>query len=216
MPTQLESHQTILFIGDSITECSRRERDVPLGAGYVRMFADLLTIREPAKHIKVINQGVAGNTADDLRSRWCDHVLVFRPDWLVVKVGINDVNRYLVEPASNPKQSPESFAAIYEQIIAATKQTLPNIRIVIVGPFFLSNDTLDHSYRKKVLEHLPVYAEAARDTASRHGARFIDLQAAFDELMKHLPPTALAEDAVHPKPAGALLIAEKIFGAVSQ
>ena len=92
MSTLLQDNETLLFIGDSITECARKERDVPLGVGYVRMVSDLLTIREPAKRIRVINRGIGGHTVEDLRSRWCDHVLAHRPDWLVVKIGINDIS----------------------------------------------------------------------------------------------------------------------------
>ena len=51
----------ILFIGDSVTDCGRRD-DAPdfLGDGYVRMIADRL----PDHHI--INAGISGNRAIDL------------------------------------------------------------------------------------------------------------------------------------------------------
>ena len=82
MPTKLKSGETILFIGDSITDCGRRGPFAPLGDGYVRMFADLLTLRESAKRVTVVNKGVSGNVVTQLQARWTDDVLRHRPDWL--------------------------------------------------------------------------------------------------------------------------------------
>ncbi len=35
--------ETMLFIGDSITDCGRRGAEAPLGSGYVSLFRDLAT-----------------------------------------------------------------------------------------------------------------------------------------------------------------------------
>ena len=51
---KIKSGQTILFIGDSITDCGRRGTDAPLGSGYVKLFADTLIIRHPEKAITVV------------------------------------------------------------------------------------------------------------------------------------------------------------------
>ncbi|MEI8242928.1 MAG: SGNH/GDSL hydrolase family protein [bacterium] len=215
MPTTLQSNQTLLFIGDSITDCARNQADVPLGVGYVRMFSDLLTIREPAKRVRIINRGISGHTVEDLRARWSDHVLSHRPDWLVVTIGINDINRWLVAPETNPHQSREQFAAMYDQIVALTLAALPETKILLVSPFFASRDTTPDSYRARVLATIPGYVEAAHTTALRHGCRFLDLHAAVSELLNDLSPDVFAEDAVHPGPAGALFIAEQIYAGLT-
>ncbi|MCX6971786.1 MAG: SGNH/GDSL hydrolase family protein [Verrucomicrobia bacterium] len=215
MPTAIPPNQTLLFVGDSITDCARNQADVPLGVGYVRMFSDLLTIREPAKRIRIINRGIGGHTVDDLRSRWSDHVLAHRPDWLVVKIGINDINRWLCGPENNPKQSLEKFTAIYGQIVALTRAALPETEILLVSPFYASRDTTPDSYRARVLATIPGCVEAVRDTARDHGCRFLDLHSAVAKLLNDLPPDVFAEDAVHPGPAGALFIAEQIYAALS-
>ncbi len=214
-PTALKPRQTLLFIGDSITDCGRNQTDVPLGTGFVRMFSDLLTIREPAKRIRILNRGIGGHTVDDLRSRWSDHVLAHRPDWLVVKIGINDINRWLCAPETNSKQSLEQFTAIHGQIIALTRAALPETNILLVSPFYASRDTTPDSYRARVLATIPGYIEAVRATARNHGCRFLDLHAAVTNLLHDLPPDVFAEDAVHPGPSGALFIAEQIYGALS-
>ncbi len=215
MPTAIQPRETLLFIGDSITDCGRNQLDVPLGVGYVRMFSDLLTIREPAKRVRIINRGIGGNTVDDLRSRWSDHVLAHRPDWLVVKIGINDINRWLCAPETNPKQSLEQFTAIYHQIVALARSALPETKILLISPFLASRDTTPDSYRARVLRTIPGYVEAVRATAAEHGCRFLDLHAAVANLLNNLPPDVFAEDAIHPGPAGALFIAEQVYAALS-
>ena len=110
MTTRLRDGETLLFIGDSITDCGRREAvHAPLGCGYVKMAHNLFTVREPEKHIRIVNRGIGGNTAEDLFSRWHDDVIVERPDHLVFKIGINDCHRYLTDPAAHPKQSPAAY-----------------------------------------------------------------------------------------------------------
>jgi lysophospholipase L1-like esterase len=213
--TQLASGQTLLFIGDSITDCARRDRDVPLGVGYVRMFSDLLSIREPAKRVMIFNRGIGGHTVDDLRSRWQDHVLAHQPDSLVVKIGINDINRYVTNPEAHPKQSAEAFYKIYDQIIGLTCARLPHIRILLVSPFYASKDVTEHSHRARILNDLPNYIDAVARVAQKNGTEYLDLHAAVQQLITEMPADTFAEDAIHPLTAGALFIAEQIYAALA-
>ena len=57
MAIKVKNGETILFIGDSITDCGRRGAERPLGTGYVKLFNDLVTIREAKKQITIINKG---------------------------------------------------------------------------------------------------------------------------------------------------------------
>jgi len=38
MATKIKSGEKVLFIGDSITDCGRRNEARPLGVGYVKLF----------------------------------------------------------------------------------------------------------------------------------------------------------------------------------
>ncbi|MBN1348092.1 hypothetical protein JXJ21_01650 [candidate division KSB1 bacterium] len=84
MALQIESGQTILFIGDSITDCGRRATERPLGNGYVKLFADLVAIREPEKQITIINKGIGGDRVTGMQNRWTDDVMRHHPDWLSI------------------------------------------------------------------------------------------------------------------------------------
>lgn len=216
MKTVLRSGQTLLFIGDSITDCARRERDIPLGVGYVRMLADLLQIREPAKRIRVINRGIGGNTIDQLANRWIDHVILHQPDWLVVKIGINDLSNYLTQPKDNPRQSTERFGEVYNEVISLVRKELPATCILLVSPFFASRDTVTRNYRARVLGLIGEYIRMTEQVANRHGARFLNLHERVQDLIRELPADAFAEDAVHTTTAGALFIAEAVYTALAE
>src|SRR5712691_10847955 len=89
--------QTVLFIGDSITYCDRRGAAAPFGTGYVKAAIDLITARYPERRLQFVNEGISGNTVQDLRGRWETDVVAHRPDWLSIKIGINDLHRALDE-----------------------------------------------------------------------------------------------------------------------
>ena len=117
---QIRNGQTILFVGDSITDCGRRGADRPLGSGYVKLFADMLIIRHAKKAITVINKGIGGDVVTGLRNRWDDDVIRSKPDWLSIKIGINDLHRTLRQgPEAIP---PKLYREAYEDILERTKK----------------------------------------------------------------------------------------------
>lgn len=71
-----KKESTVLFIGDSITDCGRRGPNAPLGDGFARMTAELFAIRQPDCPIRFLNRGIGGNTTADLQERWTDDALV--------------------------------------------------------------------------------------------------------------------------------------------
>ena len=214
MHTDKTSAPTILFIGDSITDAGRRERNGPLGNGYVALVADMLKLQASTAGLRVINRGISGNTNEDLRSRWSDHVICEAPDWLVIKIGINDCNRYVCDP-SKELQSPQQYARIYDQILTQTREALPNTKILILSPFFISKDSnIPDAYRARVRAALKEYITHAEKAAETHGAHYFDLQEKFEQLLEHMRPGELADDGVHPNRTGTLFIAQEVFGAL--
>jgi lysophospholipase L1-like esterase len=212
MATKLKDGDTILFIGDSITDCGRRDQNRPYGGGYVSLVNDLLTIREPSKDITVINRGIGGNTVDDLRSRWHDDVIAHAPQWLSIKIGINDLNRHL---SGNGVIDPTTFAEIYEGILAQTKAKLPKTKLLLIDPFFVSQDPRDDSYRGKVMRLLPKYAAVVARLATTYKARHLRTQALFQQQLRYRHPDRFGHEPVHPYTVGHLLIAEGAYAALS-
>lgn len=80
---------TLLFQGDSVTDCGRsREDTTDLGPGYPRFAAEELAKRYP--NLRVINRGISGNRSGDLVARWEEDCLALKPDLLSILIGIND------------------------------------------------------------------------------------------------------------------------------
>src|SRR6185369_13335518 len=113
MPFAIKPKQTVLFIGDSITDCGRRGEAAPLGNGYVRIASELITAKYPAHGLNIINKGLGGNTVRDLFNRWGDDAMAFKPDWLSIKIGINDLHRTL-GGVTDQAVTPEQFADLYD------------------------------------------------------------------------------------------------------
>ena len=67
--------QRIVMIGDSITDCGRRDTFAPYGNGYVSLVQAFITARYPDLALTWHNRGIGGNTVRDLAARW-DEVAV--------------------------------------------------------------------------------------------------------------------------------------------
>ena len=205
----VESGETMLFIGDSITDCGRRGAEAPLGSGYVSLFAELTTARYPDRAIHYINKGISGNKVSDLVERWRDDVLFHEPDRLSIKIGINDLHSYLrgVESAV----SPELFAELYDRVLAVTQQEL-GCPVVLLTPFYISRDRSGQTLRSQVLKVLPRYIETVEALSEKYGTRLVRLQEVFGRQLEYREADMFCPEPVHPNRAGHMVIAEALTG----
>jgi lysophospholipase L1-like esterase len=212
--TQLKDGQTILFIGDSITDCGRRDAHRPLGMGYVKLFADLTIIREPEKRIAILNKGINGERATGLRSRWSDDVLRNKPDWLSIEVGINDLLTYFRHDKEG-QVPPALYEEAYRDILERTRATLPKCRILLIDPYYISRCASPNSARKQMLDLLPEYIAVVAKMSKEFKTRRIKAHAMFQRLLADYEPEVLCPEPIHPNPTGHLLIAEAVYDAMS-
>ena len=68
-PLALKDGERFLLIGDSITDCGRREECAPHGCGYAAMIQGLVCAVAPQLRIEYLNRGIGGNTVVDLEAR---------------------------------------------------------------------------------------------------------------------------------------------------
>ena len=208
-----EKGQTILFIGDSISDYERKR---PVGEGlfdawgksYVADVASLIGCMYPEEHLRIVNMGIGGNQARDLEARWQTDVFDQNPDWVCVLIGINDVWRQFDSPEIKESHvSPEDFRATYERLIAST---LPRVKgMVLMTPYFMEPNKLD-----PMRARMDEYGAVVRRLAQKHGLVFVDLQAAWDELFEHMHPCNIAWDRIHPNQTGCMYIAKQFLKAV--
>ena len=199
----LKDGQTVVFAGDSITDCGRRAAEAPFGSGYVRHAIELITARYPTLKLKYFNEGIGGNTVVDLQNRWEDDVLRHQPDWITVKIGINDLHRVL-------RQSPEPvtvevFEAAYRDILTRSKAS--GAKLLLIDPFYISQDRCENSFRKTVLDLLPEYIAVVDKMAAEFDALQVKTQDLFQEQLKYRPADYFCPEPVHPYASGHHVIA---------
>ena len=216
MPLKLRNGETILFTGDSITDCGRRADCAPLGSGYVKLFADMAQLREPRKQLNIINTGVGGNTVLDLKTRWADEVLEYAPDWLSIKIGINDLHRTLFPQEGIGPVSPALFRATYDELLSRTRKCLPGCRLLLVDPFYMSKDTAPGCPRAEVLAALPGYIRAVHEMSRKYRTRLVKTHDRFRSLLKYRSMECFGPEPVHPSLSGHLVIAEAVYEALSE
>lgn len=215
MSLQVQSGQKILFIGDSITDAGRRAAERPYGIGFVKIFRDMLIAREPAKQIEIINKGIGGNTVWQMRDRWTDDMLFFKPDYLVILIGINDLHQPF-SAGADKDETLQKHKDAYDQVLARTKEELPDCKILLLEPFYMSRDAASKSLRTEALEVLPDYLAVTRQMSEKYNTGLIKTQELFQNILKYYEADTICPEPVHPNATGHLAIAEAIYNALSK
>jgi lysophospholipase L1-like esterase len=215
MPTKLKNNETILFIGDSITDCGRRNANAPLGDGYVHWFKSLVTIREPQKKITYINKGISGDRVTGMRNRWQDDVLFHKPDWLSIKIGINDLSSYLRDPKDPNAVSVKVYEEAYNDILERTSKALPKCKILLIDPFYLSVDSASNTARSQYLKSLPDYITVVNKMAKKYKTLHLETHVLYQKLLRYHDAETFCPEPVHPNLVGHLAIAEAIYNVLS-
>lgn len=206
--------ETILFIGDSITDCGRRGANVPLGDGYVRMVSELFAIRQPGKAVRFINKGIGGQTLVELQERWTDDVLHQNPDTLVMMIGINDLARTVVQ-AANPVPA-ERYAKLYDEVMTRTAVALPDCRVILLDPFYITRENAASSIRHTMFTRLDAYIRVVHAMARKFGTGLIQTHTMFQDLLKYQKPEVFCPEPVHPNHTGHLAMAEAVYAALAR
>ncbi|WP_394214111.1 SGNH/GDSL hydrolase family protein [Brachybacterium vulturis] len=198
----------LLFIGDSITDCGRREDPEGLGHGYVRLLAEHVATHEPTA--TVINRGISGDRVADLEARFDADCLDLTPDAVTIYVGVNDAwHRF----TRGERITEESFAQGYRHLLEQLAAAVPAAPVVLIIPFVADID----EGAAQIHADLDGKVAIIRALASEHGHRIVDLEQMLTTAYAagHTPAT-IAEDGVHPTPAGHRLIADAWLDAVGR
>ena len=205
---------TILFQGDSITDCGRAAcggagfDSKGLGPGYPGMIAARLACDRPGVEWDFINRGISGNRVVDLYARWKIDALNLKPDFLSILIGVNDTWHEFGSP--NGVEIPR-YERFYRELIEWTQRELPSVKLVLLEPFVLCFGAVSDPWLPEIAER----ARIVRTLAEEYSALFVPLQDLFSEAAKKAPPSHWLVDGVHPTAAGHQLIADAWLRAVS-
>ena len=216
--------KTILFQGDSITDCGRYRKATAtkdsgiaffrdgklfkkitaLGEGYPAMVTAELQKKYPGEYL-YINKGVGGDRITDAYSRIVKDIIKLKPDYMSLLIGVNDVWRNYDSEGTGTGVA--RFEKIYDILLEELKEEFPELKVIIMGAFVLKGTAT--AARK---DRPDCYADFRRDVdemaaiaeklAEKYGHKFIDLQKIFDEAVKTIPASELSADGVHPTEKG--------------
>ncbi|MBQ6645575.1 MAG: SGNH/GDSL hydrolase family protein [Clostridia bacterium] len=208
-----EKNDTVLFIGDSISDYDRAK---PVGEGlfnawghsYVACAGALLNCMYPELGLRVVNMGISGNQVRDLKARWQSDVLDRKPDWVSVLIGINDVWRQFDSPQMPECHVlPEEYEQTYRELI---EMTLPHVKgMILMTPYYMEPNTRD-----PMRARMDQYGAIVKKLAEEYSLTFVDLQAGWDRLFQYMHSTNIAWDRVHPNQTGCMYIAKQFLSAV--
>lgn len=208
-----EKNDTVLFIGDSISDYERKR---PVGEGlfnawgrsYVADAASLMCCMYPELNLRVINMGIGGNQIRDLDRRWQTDVMDLKPDWVSILIGINDVWRQYDSPQMPETHVPlDEYRATYEKLI---QETLPHVKgMILMTPYYMETNRLD-----QMRATMDKYGAVVKELAEKYHLTFVDLQAGWDRLFEHMHSTNIAWDRIHPNQIGCMYIAKQFVKAV--
>jgi len=189
---ELKPDQTILFIGDSITDAGRLEAAYrPFGYGYVHFVAYGLLAKYPEYNLSIINTGISGDTIVDLDYRWKKDCLNHKPDILSVLIGINDVFRQYTGRLDEAVLLDE-YQLTYKRLLSLVKEKY-NCQLILIEPFMFCDDKANPAYKA-----LQQYIHAVRALAEEFDAVLVPLQELIDKKIKKVPPEKFSDDMVHP------------------
>ncbi|MEG0014249.1 MAG: SGNH/GDSL hydrolase family protein [Cellulosilyticaceae bacterium] len=194
--------QTVLFQGDSVTDCGRdREDPSSLALGYPKKVAQIYQNLFKDNEITFINKGISGNRTSDLLARYDEDFKDIQPDFVSILIGINDVWR---KYDRNDPTSPETFKSNYTKLLSDIKEDMPLAKIMLIEPFVL------HSLPERATWHedLDPKIQIVRELAREFADYYLPMDGIFANLCTHnYTPHELALDGVHPTDLGHSVIA---------
>lgn len=192
----------ILFQGDSITDAGRdRAKPEHLGAGYPKFVAGHLAYETPDVY-EFFNRGISGNRIVDVYARIKADIINLKPDVMSLLIGVNDVWH---EVNHQNGVDAEKFERIYDMLISEIKQALPDIKIMIMGPYVLKGPATEEKWAEFRPE-VELRCAAAKRIADKYGLPYVDLLAKFDEADARGETAVWTGDGVHPAAGGIELI----------
>ena len=197
--------KTILFQGDSITDCGRTcdaDPAASLGMGYPFFVSARLQADRLGNEPTVINRGISGNRVVDLYARWKIDALNLRPDVLSILIGVNDTWHEF--SYDNGVEVPR-YAEFYRKLIDWTREKLPACKLVLCEPFVLETGVVTPAWVAEMNERRKV----VKALAEEYKTVFVPFQTILSAAAaKAGNPAKILGDGVHPTACGHQLMAD--------
>lgn len=208
----LEQNDILVMCGDSVTDACKELREgesanqaLAWGRGYVYFTKILLDAYYPELNIRVINQGVSGDTSRQLLARFDEDCAQKHPDWVTIMIGVNDIWRQLESAQIKERHV---YIDEYERNLCCMIEKLKGKAkgIILLKPFFMEINRQD-LFRRMIDD----YGACMAKVAARYDCPVIDTQSYFDKYLETALTYALSNDRVHPNGTGHMIIAKALL-----
>lgn len=201
---------TVLFQGDSVTDCdrdrSKTEGIESLGNGYPKIFKQVYDTLFSGNKVNFVNKGVSGNRTNHLLERYDEDFKGVNPDFISIMIGINNTWRNF--DGDEDFCSAERFGKEYEELLTKIKADMPDAKILIIEQFAFTA----HPDRNTWQEDLDGKRAETRRLAEKYADWFIPMYDIMTDASKtEFDMSALSADGVHPEALGHSLVAAEIF-----
>lgn len=210
---KINKNDTLLFIGDSITDVGRDRMDgKDLGKGFPLMVASHLQSRYPAKRLTVLNRGIGGDSLKDLKRRWEDDCLIINPDIVTLLIGVNDTWRNQNDGVELTDEELDEFESDYRFLLKSLHQRT-DARVILMEPFVLPYPKDRVGWRNDLDKRIQIVRKMARD----YQTELIPLDGLLNAAgIRDGFSYYTGDDGVHPTVAGHGLIANSWLKAVDE
>ncbi|SFC27237.1 Lysophospholipase L1 [Alkalibacterium subtropicum] len=208
---KIMNDDTLLFIGDSITDAGRiKSEPADLGRGFPLLVSAYLQANMPEKRLTLLNRGVDGDTLSDVKSRWEEDCLDINPDIVTLLIGINDTWRNQDNNQLVTDEELEAFESDYRFLLKSLHQRT-DARVILMEPFVLPYPKDRMNWRRD----LDLRIQIVRKMAKEYQTELIPLDGLLNaQGIKNGFSYYTGEDGVHPTVAGQGYIAKVWIDAV--
>ena len=193
--------KTLLFLGDSITDCNHYFDPENLGYGYVRMISD--KTNTPDNNYQVRNLGNDGFTVPALRRLWKRCCLTVKPDFITILIGINDL-AVIKNTGITPSVGLASFKEQYQALIDDIR-IMTNCHILLVEPFIFPYPAEYVTWEAELHQ----MSHIIQELAEQNQLEFLPLWDLLLSTAKQEGFTEITTDGIHLTPSGHKLIADQ-------
>lgn len=191
---------TLLFLGDSITDCNHYFEPENLGFGYVRMISDKMNA--PDRNYQVLNKGNDGFTVSRVHQMWKRSCKDLHPDFITILIGINDL-AVIKNTGKTITVELSEFCSSYQSLITEIRRTA-HCPILLMEPFIFPQPA---EYRLWE-EDLQMISKIIQDIAVKNELHFLPLWEMFCDAANKKGTSALTTDGIHLTSYGHSLLAD--------
>ena len=204
----LRDWQQVIMLGDSLTEGEDPD-------GYVNTTRLILAQVYPEMTVFTANAGKGGNTSAELEDRLQRDVLQFKPDWVTISIGVNDINQRFGDHPAGDGTNRVRLPTFKAKVSGLVEKIQANGGKVLL----CSGTVIKEDLSSPENQQMELYSAALREVAAEKQCPLADTRQAFRDALAPLQKPgmavsgALTADGVHLLPRGSWLMAKTLVAA---